>query len=57
MTNHREPQIWFRIPFTLYWIGRLPYECCKHKYFALFKKEFGSTGYKWVEIGKSYDKS
>ena len=48
----RQPKILFRIPFTLYWVGRLPeqFTCCKFKYLALFSREFNGGEYFYKKI-------
>lgn len=48
----REPQIFFRIPFTLYWLGRLPYELGGHKFLAIFTREFDplTKDYYWEKL-------
>lgn len=39
----KELNIWFRIPFTLYWIGT---ETIKgEKFIAIFRKKFLDNGY------------
>ena len=43
--------IWFRIPFTIYWVGRIQLGC-KHEWskLMLFTREFGNGDYYWMEL-------
>ena len=44
-------KIYFRLPFTAYFLGRIN-QGCKHEWskLYLFVKEFGATGWYWKRI-------
>ncbi len=43
--------IYFRIPFTAYWLGKIAGECRHERSkFYLFVKDFVCTGWKWKMI-------
>ena len=52
-------KIYIRIPFTIYWVGRMVRGCCRscrHQCYykiSLFTREFDSAGYYWKSLGDS----